>query len=126
MSITEVEQQQLLIGGEWAGAGSGGTFERSDPLTGEAATRAAAAGREDARARGRRRRRGLPRVGRHAAVGERRELLQKAADAADGARAGDRRRSMTEETGGTFGWGMFNCDSGRRDAARGRRADLRR
>ena len=43
MSITEVEQQQLLIGGEWAGAGSGDTFERSDPYTGEVASRAASA-----------------------------------------------------------------------------------
>ena len=50
MSITEVEQQQLLIGGEWAGAGSGDTFERSDPYTGEVASRAAAASREDAHA----------------------------------------------------------------------------
>src|SRR3954447_8237159 len=50
MSITEVEQQQLLIGGDWANAGSGDTFERADPWTGEVASRAAAAGRGEARA----------------------------------------------------------------------------
>ena len=50
MSITEVEQQEMLIGGSWVGAGSGDTFERTDPWTGEVASRAAAASRDDARA----------------------------------------------------------------------------
>ena len=33
MSITEVEQQQLLIGGEWGNARSGETFERKSDST---------------------------------------------------------------------------------------------
>jgi len=49
MATTGLEQQPLLIGGEWTGASRGGTFERLDPFTGDAVTVAAAAGREDAR-----------------------------------------------------------------------------
>ncbi len=107
MSITEVERQQLLIGGEWAGAGSGETFDRLDPYTGEVASTAAAASREDARAAA---------DAAAAAFGEwsatppsaRRELLQKAA-ALLLERAPEIAPIVTAETGGTFGWGMFNC-----------------
>ena len=107
MSITEVEQQQLLIGGEWGGARSGETFERVDPWSGEVASRAAAASRDDARAAA---------DAAAAAFGEwlatppsaRRELLQKAAGLLL-ERAPDIAHVVTAETGGTFGWGMFNC-----------------
>jgi acyl-CoA reductase-like NAD-dependent aldehyde dehydrogenase len=107
MSITEVEQQQLLIGGEWASAGSGETFDRVDPYTGDVATTAAAASRDDARAAA---------DAAAAAFGEwsatppsaRRELLQKAA-ALLLERAPEIAPIVTAETGGTFGWGMFNC-----------------
>jgi benzaldehyde dehydrogenase (NAD) len=34
----DLEQQRLLIGGAWVEASGGGTFERSDPLTGEEAS----------------------------------------------------------------------------------------
>jgi len=49
MTTVDLEQQRLLIGGEWVEASGGATFERSDPFTGDAVTLAAAAGREDAR-----------------------------------------------------------------------------
>jgi acyl-CoA reductase-like NAD-dependent aldehyde dehydrogenase len=49
MTTVDLEQQRLLIGGEWVEASGGGTFERSDPLTGDTVTRAAAAGRANAR-----------------------------------------------------------------------------
>jgi vanillin dehydrogenase len=107
MSITGVSEQQLLIGGQWADAGSGATFERTDPYTGEVASVAAAASRDDARAAA------------DAAAGAfaewaatppsaRRELLQKAA-ALMKERAPDIAAVVTAETGGTFGYGMFNC-----------------
>jgi benzaldehyde dehydrogenase (NAD) len=107
MSITQVEQQQLLIGGEWGNARSGETFEREDPYTGELASTAAAGSREDARAAG---------DAAAAAFGEwsatppsaRRELLQKAAGLLT-ERAPEIAPIVTAETGGTFGWGMFNC-----------------
>jgi acyl-CoA reductase-like NAD-dependent aldehyde dehydrogenase len=107
MSITEVEQQQLLIGGEWGNARSGETFERTDPYTGDVASTAAAASRDDARAAA---------DAAAAAFGEwsatppsaRRELLQKAAGLLL-ERAPEIAPVVTAETGGTFGWGMFNC-----------------
>lgn len=108
MSTVEMEQQPLLIGGEWVAASSGQTFERIDPFTGEAVTVAAAGGREDAR-----------RACDAAATafgewsetspGARRTLLSKAADLLM-QRAPEIASTMTEEVGGTFGWGMFNCD----------------
>jgi vanillin dehydrogenase len=108
MATTGIQQQPLLIGGEWTEASGGTTFERLDPFTGEAVTVAAAAGREDAR-------RACDAAA--AAFGEwsstppgtRRVVLTKAADILM-ERAGEIASIMTEEVGGTFGWGMFNCD----------------
>jgi acyl-CoA reductase-like NAD-dependent aldehyde dehydrogenase len=108
MSTTATEHQQLLIGGRWTDAAGGRTFERSDPFRGEPVTSAAAAGREDARAAV---------EAAHAAFGEwagtapgkRRELLSRAADLLM-ERAPEVAGIMADEVGGTFGWGMFNCD----------------
>ena len=110
--------QQLLIGGSWVDATSGRTFEQAFPFTGETVGSAAAAGREDARAAA---------DAAWAAFGEwsrsapaqRREVLGKAADILS-SRAEEIAGIVTEETGGVFGWGMFNVSAGRRDAARGR------
>jgi vanillin dehydrogenase len=108
MATTGLEQQQLLIGGEWTAATGGGTFERVDPFTGDAVTVAAAASRDDAR-----------RACAAAAAaftewsstppGQRRAVLTKAADLLM-ERAPELAATLTEEVGGTFGWGMFNCD----------------
>ncbi len=108
MSTVGVEQQPLLIGGEWTRAAGARTFERRDPYTGEPATLAAAGGRDDAR---------------HAVEAaaaafrgwadtppaKRRELLSAAADRL-AERAPAIAATMTEELGATLGWGMFNCD----------------
>jgi acyl-CoA reductase-like NAD-dependent aldehyde dehydrogenase len=106
MATVELAQQELLIGGRWIGAAGGGTFEKTFPFTGEPVGMAAAAKREDARAAV---------EAAHAAFGEwsrsapgmRREILLKAADILQ-SRAEDIANIVTEETGGTFGWGMFN------------------
>ena len=108
MSTMEAQQQPLLIAGEWTAASSGGTFERTDPYKGEAVTVAAAGNRDDAR-----------RACDAAAAAfaewssspprQRRELLSKAADLLM-ERGPDISSTMIEEVGGTFGWGMFNCD----------------
>ena len=37
MATVDVDEQQLLIGGEWVGASSGRSFEKTNPFTGEAA-----------------------------------------------------------------------------------------
>ena len=107
MTITGLEPQQLLIGGSWTGAAGDRSFETTDPWSGETAGSAAAAGRDEARAAAE-------------AAGEafrdwsttppsqRRELLQKAAGLLM-ERAPDISATVTQETGGTFGWGMFNC-----------------
>jgi acyl-CoA reductase-like NAD-dependent aldehyde dehydrogenase len=108
MSTVDIAQQPLLIGGEWTAAQDGGTFERVDPFTGRPVTEAAAGGRVDAR-------RAL--VAAQAAFGEwsrtppgqRRALLSAAADLLM-ERASEIAAVMTEEVGGTFGWGIFNCD----------------
>ena len=107
-TTTEMPRQQLLIGGKWSDAASGRGYEQTFPYTGEAVGSAAAAGREDARAAV---------DGAQAAFGEwsrsapaqRRLILLKAADLLL-ARGEDVARVMTEETGGVFGWGMFNVE----------------
>lgn len=108
MSTMEIQRQPLLIAGEWTAASGGGTFERIDPYNGEAVTVAAAGTRDDAR-----------RACDAAAAAfaewssspprQRRELLSKAADLLM-ERAPEISSTMIEEVGGTFGWGMFNCD----------------
>src|SRR5215469_10949218 len=106
MATVELADQQLLIGGNWTGARSGREYEQTFPYTGEPVGRAAAAGREDA----------------HAAVdaawsafaewstsppATRRAVLNKAADLMM-ERQQEIAGIVTEETGGVFGWGMFN------------------
>jgi acyl-CoA reductase-like NAD-dependent aldehyde dehydrogenase len=106
MATAQLESQRLLIGGTWTESGSQKSFEKIDPYTGEAAGSAAAATREDARAA----------ADAAAAAfdewsstppGARRELLQKAAGLLS-ERAEQIAAIVTQETGGTFGWGMFN------------------
>src|SRR4051794_9820330 len=108
MTTVDLEQQRLLIGGEWVEASGGGTFERHDPLTGDTVTRAAAAGRDDARKAVDAAAAAFP-AWAATPAGERRKLLNAAADTLMEA-APDIAAIMTEEVGGTFGWGMFNCD----------------
>ena len=79
MTTVDLEQQRLLIGGEWVEASGGGTFEHSDPLTGDTVTPvAAAAGRDDAR-KPSTRRAAFP-AWAQTPAGERRKLLNAAAD----------------------------------------------
>ena len=104
----DLARQQLLIGGNWTDAGSGGTYEQRFPYDGTAVGTAAAAGREDARAAV---------DAAHAAFGEwsrsapgqRRAILLKAAELLL-ERAPEIAGIVTEETGGVFGWGMFNVE----------------
>ena len=108
MTTVGLEQQRLLIGGEWKGASSGATFERTDPYTGEPATVAAAASRDDARRACDAAAEALPGWA-STPPAERRAALTRAADLLM-ERAQQIAPVMTEEVGGTFGWGMFNCD----------------
>jgi acyl-CoA reductase-like NAD-dependent aldehyde dehydrogenase len=107
MSVTGVSEQQLLIGGKWAGARSGETFEREDPWSGEVATVAAAAARDDARAAADAAAAAFPEWA-ATPPNARRELLLGAA-ALMRERAPEIAAVLTAETGGTTGYGMFNC-----------------
>ncbi|HVB53350.1 MAG TPA: aldehyde dehydrogenase family protein [Candidatus Acidoferrales bacterium] len=97
----------LLIGAEEVQAQDGSTFSDTDPFTGDLVATVAASKPAD--------------VGRavrsaHEAFtswsqtspGERRGVFLKAADLMD-AKAQELALAMTAETGGTFGWGMFNA-----------------
>jgi acyl-CoA reductase-like NAD-dependent aldehyde dehydrogenase len=107
-TVETTEQQRLFIGGEWTEASGAGTFERRDPFTGAPATRAAAGGREDARRAVDAASAAFPGWA-ATPPAERRALLGAAADLL-AERAPAVAATMTEEVGGTFGWGMFNCD----------------
>jgi vanillin dehydrogenase len=106
MATAQLTEQRLLIGGRWVESGSGRTFETSDPYTGETVGTVAAASREDAK-------KAANSAGEAFAEwsasppAKRRELLQKAA-ALLTERAEQVAAAATEETGATFGWGMFN------------------
>ena len=108
MATVELAEQQLLIGGNWTGATSGREYEQTFPYTGEPVGRAAAAGREDAKA-------AVDAASN--AFGEwstsapavRRAVLSKAADLMM-ERQQEIAGLVTEETGGVFGWGMFNVE----------------
>ncbi len=90
-------ETRLLIGGKDVAASTGATFERKDPVTGEVATRAAAASIADAKAAVDAAQAAFPAW---AATGPsaRRALLSKAADLME-ARAADFQLRMMEETG---------------------------
>jgi acyl-CoA reductase-like NAD-dependent aldehyde dehydrogenase len=106
-TTTKLETQQILIDGEWRDAEGGATFETRNPFSGGAATSAAAASRADARA-------AVDAADRAfgewstTAPGHRRELLTRAAELLT-ERQEAIAETMIEETGATFGWGMFNC-----------------
>jgi benzaldehyde dehydrogenase (NAD) len=107
MATTDIAEQQLLIGGEWRGAAAGDSFERTNPYTGDTATTASAAGREDARAAVEAAHAAFPEWS-ATGPGARRAMLSRAADLII-ERQNEIAATMIEETGATFGWGMFNC-----------------
>jgi acyl-CoA reductase-like NAD-dependent aldehyde dehydrogenase len=108
MATVETERQQLLIGGRWTGAGSGRTFSKRNPFDGSAAGEAAAAGREDARAAVDAAAAAFP--GWAATPAEERAAILKRASELLMERQAEVAAIVTEETGATFGWGMFNVE----------------
>jgi vanillin dehydrogenase len=105
-----MEQVQLLIGDRDVAAKSAATFNRQNPVSGEVATRAAAAGPEDATAAADAAAKALPKW---SATGpsERRAKLNKAADLLE-QRSQQFATLMMTETGCTMGWGHFNVHFG--------------
>lgn len=105
-----MEQVQLLIGERDVAARNTATFDRQNPISGEVATRAAAAGPEDAIAAVDAAAKAFPQW---SATGpsERRAKLNQAADLLE-ARAAQFATTMMAETGCTMGWGHFNVHFG--------------
>ncbi len=105
-----MEHVQLLIGDRDAPAENSATFDRQNPVSGEVATRAAAATAADARAAADAAAKAFPKW---AALGpnERRAKLNKAADILE-AKAHQFATVMLAETGCTLGWGHFNVHFG--------------
>src|SRR5579859_3247826 len=101
-----MEEVKLLIAGRDAPASKSATFDRLNPISGEVATRAAAATAADAKAAADAAAAAFPKW---AALGPnaRRDLLNKAADLLE-ARAGQFAAIVSTETGATGGWGHFN------------------
>ncbi|HET8938224.1 MAG TPA: aldehyde dehydrogenase [Polyangiales bacterium] len=101
-----MQQVQLSIGGADRDAQDGKTFERVNPVSGKAVTRAAAASVSDARAAADAAAAAFP-AWSALGPGERRTKLLAAADKLD-SYAERFAVTMTEETGATMPWGMFN------------------
>ena len=102
-----VRNLQLYISGEWSPATGKGTYEKMNPYTGGPASTVAAGKREDARRAIEAAAAAFP-AWSSTPPAVRRKLLLKAADVLDAHQAGIA-RITAEETGETFGWGMFNC-----------------
>jgi benzaldehyde dehydrogenase (NAD) len=100
---------ELLIGGVWAVAASGKTFERVDPYTGEVASVSAAARDEDARRAVEAAAAAFPAWSKKG-PNERRTILNRAADLIVERRVG-LVEAMISETGATAGWAHFNVDN---------------
>ena len=95
-----------IIGGKLVGAISGKTFDRIDPFTGKVATSSPASGLDDVRAAVASAQAAFPAWSKMG-PGERRTLLNKAADAL-AAKLGEFTELMTAETGSTGPWAGFN------------------
>jgi len=111
MASTEVSKQfrkQLMfIGGEWCSALDQATYAKTNPYNGAIVSQVAAAKRADARRAVEAAAAAFP-AWRDTPPAVKRRLFLKAADLIE-ARQMEIANLMTEETGGTFGWGMFNC-----------------
>ena len=108
MTTVDLARQQLLIGGDWTEARSGREYQQTFPFTGAAVGTAAAAGREEARAAADAAAEAFGEWSRSAPA-MRRTILSKAAELLM-ERQVEIAGIVTEETGGVFGWGMFNVE----------------
>lgn len=97
---------QLLIGATEVAASGGKTFDRVNPVSGECATRAAAASVEDATTAADAAAKAFPEWAEFG-PGARRALLNKAADVIE-SKLDEFTSAMIEETGATAAWAAFN------------------
>jgi len=106
-NTVETRDDKQLINGEWTSAADGKFYDKKNPYTGGVASHVPAGKREDARRA----------IDAAAAAfpawsatppAVRRSLFLKAADVLE-RRMPEIAKITAEETGQTFGWGMFNC-----------------
>src|SRR5690606_1168874 len=100
-----MDQLGLLIANQDQEASGGGVFERRNPISGDVATRAAAATVEDAQRAADAAAAAFPEWSK-STPGARRKILLKAADVLE-SRAQDFVAAMAAEIGATAGWAMF-------------------
>jgi acyl-CoA reductase-like NAD-dependent aldehyde dehydrogenase len=107
MTVSAVENtvRGLLIGGEWTDAAGGGTFEDTDPFTGDVVARIPAGTREDAKRAVEAADKAFP-AWSQAPPAERQRIFLKAADILE-SRAEEVGSWLARETGCTFGFSMF-------------------
>jgi acyl-CoA reductase-like NAD-dependent aldehyde dehydrogenase len=96
----------MFIGGEWVGADAGATFDDYNPYTGEVFAAIPAGKRADATRAADAAAAAFP-AWAASLPGQRRMLFLKAADILE-RRQIEIAGIIADETGGTFGWGMFN------------------
>ena len=98
--------QELLIGGRWTAAAGGATYESLDPYTGDPATRAAAATKQDVVLAVEAARAAFP-LWAALPPSERFRILMACADEVE-KHASEISEAVTAEMGGPSGWGHFN------------------
>ncbi len=101
------DHYQMYINGEWVDALSAETYESFNPYTGEVFARVAAGTRDDARRAIDAAQAAFP-AWSQSLPAERQALFLKAADILESKRD-EAVRIIAEETGGTFGWAMFQA-----------------
>jgi acyl-CoA reductase-like NAD-dependent aldehyde dehydrogenase len=103
--VIATQEYRQFIGGEWAAAADGTTFEDRDPYTGQVVAKVAAAGADDARHAIEAAAAAFP-AWRATAPAERQRVFLKAADLLE-ARTEEVVGLLARETGCSFGFGMF-------------------
>ena len=107
MATTAAQEYRQFIGGEWAPAADGSTFEDIDPFTGDVVAHAPAGGADDAVRAIEAAAAAFP-VWSQTPPAERQRVFLKAADLLE-ARTQEIVDLLARETGASFGFGMFQC-----------------
>ena len=107
METVTTRDEKLFIKGRWINSVDSKTYEKKNPYTNRVTSQVAAGKREDAR-RAIDAAAGAFPAWSSTAPAVRRGLFLKAADILE-RRMPEIAKVMAEETGQTFGWGMFNC-----------------
>jgi vanillin dehydrogenase len=107
MEAVAARDAKQFINGEWTGALDGKTYPKKNPFNGQVASQVAAGKRADARRAIEAASAAFP-AWSATPPGVRRGLFLKAADILE-RRMPEIAKITAEETGQTFGWGMFNC-----------------